>query len=141
LQFPAGGCSFSDGSPFWLYDFSMPTVVEKRGEVVIIKLKGKLLLGESVDDFRNKWREALDAGSRHLIVNLSGVPGMDSTGIGSLMRCQATINSSGGKLRLVGVNKVVRQALRVTRLEKLFEFHDSEESALASFVPEAGKQQ
>jgi anti-sigma B factor antagonist len=138
LQFPACGCSFSDSQPFWLYDFSMPTVVEKRGEVVVIKLK--LLLGESVDDFRGRWREALADGSRQMIVNLSGVPGMDSTGIGSLMRCQAAVSSAGAQLRLVGVNKVVRQALRVTRLEKLFEFHDSEESALASFAAVSDKQ-
>jgi len=119
----------------------MPTKVEKRGEVVVIKLKGKLLLGESVDDFRGRWREALADGSRQLIVNLSGVPGMDSTGIGSLMRCQSAVNSAGAQLRLVGVNKVVRQALRVTRLERLFEFHDSEESAVASFVVVSNKRE
>src|SRR5262249_54863764 len=125
---------------FWLYDFAMPAVVEKRGEGAVIRLKGKLLLGESVDDFRNKWRDAVETGGRYLGVNLSGVPVMGSTGIGRLMRRPATTSSPSGKLCLVGVNKVVRQALRVTRLEKLFEFHDSEESALASFVAASKKQ-
>ncbi|MCI0352265.1 MAG: STAS domain-containing protein [Acidobacteriales bacterium] len=110
----------------------MVAVLEKRGDAVVIKLKGKLLLGESVDEFRSKWQDAVTAGARNVVVDISGVPVMDSTGIGSLMRCQASLSSPGGKLRLVGANKVIRQALRVTRLEKLFEFHDNEASALAS---------
>ena len=118
----------------------MTAPVEKRGDVVVIRLKGKLLLGESVDDFRGKWQEALAAGSRNLVVNLSGVPVLDSTGIGSLLRCQTAVSSSGGKLCLVGTNKVIRQALRVTRLERHFEFHESEESALASLGESSDKQ-
>ena len=124
----------------WLYDLPMPAVVEKRGDVVFIRLKGKLLLGESVDDFRGKWQDALASGSRNLVVNLSGVPVLDSTGIGSLLRCQTAVSSSQGKLRLVGTNKVIRQALRVTRLERHFEFHESEESALASLGEPSDKQ-
>lgn len=117
----------------------MAAVLEKRGEAVVIKLKGKLLLGESVDEFRNKWQDAADSGARNVVVDISAVPVMDSTGIGSLMRCQATLSPPGGKLRLVGANKVIRQALRVTRLEKLFEFHESEASALASLVEASSK--
>ena len=117
----------------------MPAAVEKRGDVVVIRLKGKLRMGESVDEFRLRWQEALSAGSRGLVVNLAGVPVLDSTGIGSLLRCQTAVAGEGGKLCLVGTNKVIRQALRVTRLDMHFEFHENEDSALASLAKSSDK--
>jgi anti-sigma B factor antagonist len=116
----------------------MPATMRKVGTTVVLKLEGKLLLGESVDDFRRHWSDALATGSRNFVVDLSAVPVMDSSGVGTLLRSHTAVNAAGGKLKVVGANKVVRQALRVTRLERLFEFYDTEESAIASFTMDSG---
>jgi anti-sigma B factor antagonist len=104
----------------------------KEKNVYIIELDGRLALGGPVDDFRAKWTEALNAGEKFILINLSRVTMMDSSGIGTMIRCHSAINAAGGKLRLVGANNTVRQAFKVTRLDKVFEFHEDEQSAIAA---------
>lgn len=108
----------------------MPVTFRKEGENAIVGLEGRLALGQPVDDFRAKWTEALASGAKNIIVNLERVTMVDSSGIGTMIRCHSTISSQGGKLKVVGANSTVRQAFKVTRLDKVFEFHDDEKSAL-----------
>ncbi len=97
-----------------------------------MELKGKLKMGEPVDQFRNQWTDAIKGGAKVLVIVLSSVPMIDSSGLGSLMRCHSSLRAVGGRIKLVGANEVVRQALGVTHLDKLFDFYDDEASALAS---------
>src|SRR5512135_1093951 len=98
----------------------------KQGNAVIFELAGKLGLGPTVDDFRSGWSEALASGSRNVVVNLTNVPVIDSSGIGCLVRCHAAVAAKGGKLKIVGASAVVRQALKLTNLDQFFEFHEDE---------------
>jgi anti-anti-sigma factor len=66
------------------------------------------------------------------VVNLAKVPIVDSSAIGSLIRCNSTISANGGRLKIVGAADIVRQAFRVTRLDQVFEFHDTEADALGA---------
>ena len=117
----------------------MPLSVRKEGPTAIFEIEGKLALGESVEEFRAKWTDAVATGSRNLIVVLSKVPMVDSSGIGSLIRCHSALSASGGKLKLVGAGEVVKQSLKVTRLDRVFDFYDDEASALASLGTRAGR--
>ena len=110
----------------------MSTVTRKQGNAVILDLEGKLGLGPAVDDFRAAWSDALAAGSRNVVVNLANVPVIDSSGIGVLVRCHAAVAAKGGKMKIAGASGVVRQALKLTNVDQLLEFHESEASALAS---------
>ena len=110
----------------------MAAVIRKNGDTVIVDVDGRLALGGPVDEFRAKWTEALSGGAKELVVNLSKVTMVDSSGIGTMIRAHSAIKATGGKLKVVGANTTVRQAFHVTRLDKVFEFHDSEESALAN---------
>jgi anti-anti-sigma regulatory factor len=49
-----------------------------------------------------------------------------------MIRCHSAITQRGGKVRLIGANATVRQAFKVTRLDNIFEFHDSEQAAMAA---------
>jgi anti-sigma B factor antagonist len=104
----------------------------KQGNAVILDLEGKLGLGPAVDDFRSGWSGALATGSRNVVVNLTNVPVIDSSGIGCLVRCHAAVAAKGGKLKIVGASEVVRQALKLTNVDQFFEFHENEASALAA---------
>jgi anti-sigma B factor antagonist len=63
--------------------------------------------------------------SRHLIVDLSGVPYIDSAGIGALVGAYVNHQKEGRSLSLVGVTDRVRGSLQVTRVEQFFQFHDT----------------
>jgi len=110
----------------------MASKVRKEGSTAILELDGKLSLGPAVDDFRSKWADALASGAQHIVVNLASVPMVDSSGIGSLIRCHSAVSAAGGKLKVVGASNTVMQAFKVTRLDRVLDLHPDEKSALAS---------
>ena len=67
--------------------------------------------------------------SRRLILDLSGVPYIDSAGIGALVGAYVNHQKDGRSLALVGVRQRVRDAMQVTRVEHLFQFYDTEADA------------
>jgi anti-sigma B factor antagonist len=109
----------------------MPAFLRKEGEAVILDLHGRMAMGE-VEEFRTKWSEAMATGSKQLIINLSRVTMMDSSGIGTMIRCHSAMKAAGGTIHLVGANTTVRQAFKVTRLDRVFAFYDDEPAALAA---------
>jgi anti-sigma B factor antagonist len=67
--------------------------------------------------------------ARRLILDLSQVPYIDSAGIGALVGAYVNHQKDGRSLALVGVNKRVRDALTVTRVEQFFQFYESQAAA------------
>ena len=116
----------------------MSTKLRRSGAAAVLEVDGKLKMGESVDQFRTQWTEAINGGAKVLVILLGKVPMIDSSGVGSLMRCYSSLKASGGRIKLVGANEVVRQTLGVTHLDKLFDFYDDEGAALTSIAPVAG---
>jgi anti-sigma B factor antagonist len=72
--------------------------------------------------------------SRKLILDLSGVPYIDSAGIGALVGAYVNHQKDGRSLALVGVTKRVRDAMQVTRVEQFFRFFDTEAAAHEAIV-------
>jgi len=72
--------------------------------------------------------------SRKLILDLSGVPYIDSAGIGALVGAYVNHEKDGRSLALVGVTKRVRDAMQVTRVEQFFRFYDTEAAAHEAIV-------
>lgn len=110
----------------------MPSSVRKQGNVAIVELEGKLAIGAPVDDFRSTWSDCLSTGCKDIVVILARVPMVDSSGIGSLIRCHSAVSAAGGRLKVVGINDTVRQAFKVTRLDRVFDLHETEASAISS---------
>jgi len=114
----------------------MSTKLRRSGAAAVLEIEGKLKMGESVDQFRAQWTEAINGGAKVLVILLGNVPMVDSSGVGSLMRCYSALKAVGGRVKLVAASEVVRQTLSVTHLDKLFDFYADESSALAS-IPAA----
>ena len=58
---------------------------------------------------------------------------MDSMGLGELVQAYATVTRQGGALKLLNMTSRLRDLLVITKLATVFECHDSEAAALASF--------
>lgn len=67
--------------------------------------------------------------SRHLILDMTDVPYMDSAGIGALVGAYVNHQKEGRSLALVGVSDRVRGALQVTRVEQFFKFYENQAAA------------
>ena len=101
--------------------------------VTILEPKGKITIGVGDVALRDAVGEALEAGARNILVNLSGVTTIDSSGIGELVSAYTTVTNRGGKLKLCSLPSKVTDILQITQLISVFEVHDSEEEAVASF--------
>ena len=67
--------------------------------------------------------------SNKLILDLSGVPYIDSAGIGALVGAYVNHQKQGRSLALVDVRQRVRDAMQVTRVEQFFQFYETEAAA------------
>ncbi len=101
--------------------------------VTILDPKGKITIGVGDVALRNSVAEALEAGARNILVNLGGVTTIDSSGIGELVSAYTTVTNRGGKLKLENLPPKVTDILQITQLISVFEVHDNEAEALASF--------
>jgi anti-sigma B factor antagonist len=109
-------------------------IIERHvGDVAIIDLSGKLVLGDSDDLLRDKVNSLVQQGHNHIVVNLSQVTYMDSSGIGELVRCYTTVTRRGGGLKLLGLTKRIHDLLAITKLLTVFDSYDTEKDAVASF--------
>lgn len=76
---------------------------------------------------------------KDIVLNLSGLEYLDSSGIGELVRNYMTVIKSGGTMKVVGLSAKVEEILKITQLYKVFPEFPDEEAALKSFPGNAEK--
>jgi anti-sigma B factor antagonist len=103
------------------------------GDVYILDCSGKITLGEGTMTVRNTVREILNNGGKKIILNLNDVNYIDSSGIGALVSSYTTVTNAGGKLKLLNLTNKIQELLQITKLLTVFEAHNDEKAALASF--------
>ena len=108
--------------------------VHREGDVVVFDLHGRLTIGDSSDQLTAALNSVLEGGTRKIVIDLNGVPQIDSSGISSLVRISIALGREGGKLHLVCKPGRVRDALTVTRLVEAIPTFNSEAEALKGFV-------
>lgn len=107
--------------------------VHKHGDINILKLRGAFRLGPAVETFRGAMDEVMREGGPKVIVNMTEVNSMDSSGIGALVRSQTAAKQHGGAIKLVNPSKLVVQTLNFVGLLNVFEVHPDDTSAINSF--------
>jgi anti-sigma B factor antagonist len=107
--------------------------VRSQGTVKVIKLRGRLALGESVERLRATVEDLLSSGENRLVLDLEELATMDSSGIGLLSRLLTLSKQQGGSLKLVNPSKFVVQTLKLVGLLNLFEVFPETQAAAASF--------
>ena len=103
------------------------------GGVTILDLSGKMTLGEGDELLREKIASLVNAGQKNLLLNLDGVPYIDSAGLGEIVRTYTTVSRQGGKLKLLNLTKRIEDLLSITKLLTVFEVYESEAEAIQSF--------
>lgn len=107
--------------------------VRSQGQVKIIKLRGRLALGEAVDRLRSTMEDLVAAGDSRLVLDVEELPTIDSSGIGLLSRFLTATKQKGGSLKLVNPSKFVVQTLKLVGLLNLFEVFPDVQAASGSF--------
>jgi anti-sigma B factor antagonist len=106
------------------------THVEPQPGVAVIALAGKVMLGSGTAAIEELISSLLAKGDRKIVVDLSGVTHIDSTGIGTFIASLGKVMQTGGAFGMAGASGVVREGFRVTRLDSVFHFFPDVDSAL-----------
>ena len=111
----------------------MEIAERKVSDVTILDLTGKMTLGEGDEFLRQAISTLLAAGTKKIVLNLEGVPYIDSAGLGEVVRTHTTVSKQGGSLKLLNLTKRIEDLLAITKLLTVFDTYDSEADAIKSF--------
>ena len=103
------------------------------GDVTVLDLKGKMTLGEGDELLKDKINSLVSQGRKQLVLNLEGVPYIDSAGLGEVVRTYTTVSRQGGSMKLLNLTKRIEDLLSITKLLTVFDTFDTEAEALKSF--------
>ena len=105
----------------------------KKGDVLILDLKGKILIGEGIEELREAINTAVKEKESRLLLNFADVPYLDSTGLGEVVRAYTSVKKEGGVVKIINLTNKVRDLLSVTKLITVFDTFEEEDKAIASF--------
>ena len=113
--------------------------IEERvvNEVTILDLKGKITLGEGDEALKDKINSLIHQNRKRILLNLEGVPYIDSAGLGEIVRTYTTVSRQGGQMKLLNLTKRITDLLSITKLLTVFETYDNEADAVRSFSSSA----
>jgi anti-sigma B factor antagonist len=111
------------------------TITERKsGDVTILDVEGKILLGEGDVQLKRKIDELIERSENKLLLNLANVPYMDSGGLGEIVRSYTTVKRAGGDLKLLNATKRISDLLTITKLITVFEIFEDEAAAVKSYA-------
>lgn len=105
----------------------------QAGDVTILDMSGKVTIGEGSVALRNTIRRLLGEGKKKILLNLSDVGYIDSSGIGELVSSFTAVNKEGGSLKLLNLTQKIQDLLAITKLLTVFDTYEDESEALASY--------
>ena len=82
---------------------------------------------------RNSIAQLLKEGRKQILLNLSGLTYLDSSGVGDLVHTYMSVIKRGGEMKVVGLTDKVEEILKITQLYQVFQEFQDERSALKSF--------
>jgi anti-sigma B factor antagonist len=106
--------------------------IRKIGNVSIIDLKGRIMLGDGSGVIRETIQGLVAEGERNLLLNLAEVTYIDSSGLGEMVAGYITLVTQGGSIKLLNATWM-RDVLQITKLYTVFEAFTGENAAVASF--------
>jgi len=104
--------------------------VRWAGRTAVAAIQGDIDLSRSVE-FQHQILLLLDQHPQRLVVNLTDVPYMDSSGVASLVKVLSRARKAGTTLTLVGMSPRVKSLFQITRLDNVFQIMATEEEAVS----------
>ncbi len=107
-------------------------LVEKYNAVVL-EMVGNMMGGPEATEFSDMLHQCVTDGKKNIIVDLSEVKFMNSSGLGMLISGLTTMKKEGGNLKLANVTDKIHSLLLITKLVTIFESYDSLDEAVKSY--------
>ena len=106
--------------------------IRHAGPISLLDVSGWLTSFE-IGALRESVSRLLKQGRKNIVLNLSGLQYLDSSGIGELARIYVSVVKASGEMKVVGLSPKVEEILKITQLYQVFPEFPSEKEALESF--------
>jgi anti-sigma B factor antagonist len=110
-------------------EHQMRVETTRVGETPVVKVRGEVDLRNS-PTLRELLMDVVERSSGKLVIDLSRVPHMDSSGVGTLVFVKRQVERAGRQVVLVGVQRRVRSVFEITNLDKFFTLADDMQEAM-----------
>ena len=107
-----------------------------QGEIMVLHVSGKIMGGPDHEKFQGEIKELVSQGHVDVLLNMSKVSWVNSTGLGILVSAFHTLKKNSGRLKICEVNDRIDNILNVAQLKLVFETYEKCDEALASFSQE-----
>jgi anti-sigma B factor antagonist len=108
----------------------------EEGNVTVVAVEGVIRLGESARTFSNYLEELLKEGVPSVLVDLSAIDHVDSTGLGELVGYLQRFTEEGRRLALLNPHRRILNLLKLTKLDEVFPIYDDRARAVAELGSE-----
>ena len=109
--------------------------VKDQDGVTIVEFLDKNILDEfAIQQITDEMTRLVDVENRtQMIINLVNVEHLSSAALGTLITINNRIKSKDGKLRLVHISGQILEVFKITKLDQLFDIHESYDDGLKAF--------
>lgn len=104
-----------------------------QGETMVLELSGKIMGGPDHDKFKAEVGGVLEDNFKNVVLDFSGVPWINSTGLGIIISGFHSIKAADGVMKVCAVKERVLSIFYISQLENIFEVFETRDEALASF--------
>jgi anti-sigma B factor antagonist len=112
------------------------TNTKQIGDVTVVEMSGYLHLGNSLMYAENAIQRLIDGGTRKLVIDLTRLDHLDSSGLGMLISCSGRIEKSGGRMRVAGPGPAVALVFEVAHAGRILQIDADLESACHNLTAE-----
>ena len=112
----------------------MNLVVNQMGDVAVATVPVEELDASNAGEFKRDMAPLLDAHAK-MVLDLSRLRFVDSSGLGAFISCLRKLNARGGDLKLCGMSKQVRGVFELVRMHRVFDILATTEDAVRAFAP------
>jgi len=111
----------------------MKLITKEADGITIVELDGNVLGGPDATALNDTLHKLIEKKNKNVIVDLSDVESMNSSGLSMLINGLTTMRNAGGNLKIAGASKKIESLLVITKLSSVFELFPTVKKAIASF--------
>jgi anti-sigma B factor antagonist len=110
----------------------MDLVLQQIGDVAVTTVPVEELDASNAGEFKRDMTPVVDASTK-VVLDLSRLRFVDSSGLGAFISCLRKLNAKGGDLKLCGMSKQVRAVFELVRMHRVFDICATVEEAVRAF--------
>jgi anti-anti-sigma factor len=100
-------------------------------DTVVVEIVGRIVFGPECQQIEWLIADLLSENQKKIILDISGVSHIDSTGVGIMVMCFGKLKKAGGDLRVAGAKGIVEAVLKMTKVDSLISLYPTVAAAVA----------